>query len=102
MSQLASFPLPLQVVNVVNILPQSATRRDENTTDGALKFEDGETTRQNLRLLYDFFGFFQWIFVSDIYYLAMVWQRGLGRPPETYHPIQVRLFRAASPYKTLV
>ena len=66
------------------------------------KHDDGETTRQNLRLLYDFFGFFQWIFLSDIYYLAVVRQRGLSRPPETYHPIQVRLFRATSPYKILV
>ena len=53
-------------------IPAATARKHEKD------FEDGEIPRSILRLLHDFLDFFQRILVSDIYYLAMVRQRGLG------------------------
>lgn len=56
-------------------------------------YEYGETPWSNIRLLHDYFDFFQRVFIAILHYLAVVWQRGVSRPAETPYTIQVRPFR---------
>jgi hypothetical protein len=71
--------------------PDSQKRRKTRPT--AQKREHGETHRSNIRLLHDYFDFFQRLFIAIFRYLAMVWQRGFARPLGTHNTVQVRLFR---------